>query len=303
LTSNPDLGDKKGVQITAQNIPSGLYNYNFQMNLNCNKDATDITNLVANWDSASSSYVVSFTNKNNCSFDVFSFWNKLGWAQYIIEGVGAVLCIAMCFFGIKMYKPSLGLIGFFAGGLTCYVLLSMFWTADVDQDWYMWTVIGISIVAAILCCVLLICVEKLAFAASGALLGYVIGNFLYDLFLHKMDSGSGVPIVYYVSVILLAVIGAIVSMWLHDHILILALAIGGSYFGVKLIGTMIGNFPEETTIAADIEAGKFDSIPWEVYLYLAIIVVLAIAGIITQCVIRKNSKNGGKRTGDYDGMY
>jgi hypothetical protein len=40
----------------------------------------------------------------------------------------------------------------------------------------------------------------------------------------------------------------------------LAFAVGGAYLGVKLIGTMIGNYPDETMIAQRIAAGEFEGV-------------------------------------------
>lgn len=299
LQGTPDLGDYKGLQLTANN--GDALAYNFQMTMNCKKDASSITDLAASWDAQNKLYSVSFTNQHSCSFDVFSFWNKLGWGKYIVQVIAAILCLALCFAGIKMYKPSLGIIGFFAGGAACYVLLSMFWTQGVDTDWYMWVVIAISVLVGIVVCVLLVTLERFAGAVCGALLGYVIGNWIYELVLYKLD-GTGTPIWYYVIVILLAIVFAILSIKIYDWMMILALSIGGSYFGVKLIGLMAGNYPDETWVANEIESGEIESLPWPVYMYLAIMVVLAIGGIVTQSVIKKNMDKRKKNDGEFNGL-
>merc|ERR1712048_823986 len=299
LQGTPDLGDYKGLQLTANN--GDALAYNFQMTMNCKKDASDITDLAASWDDQNKLYSVSFTNQHSCSFDVFSFWNKLGWGKYIVQVVAAILCLALCFAGIKMYKPSLGIIGFFAGGAACYVLLSMFWTQGVDTDWYMWVVIAISVLVGIVVCVLLVTLERFAGAVCGALLGYVIGNWIYELVLYKLD-GTGTPIWYYVIVILLAIVFAILSIKIYDWMMILALSIGGSYFGVKLIGLMAGNYPDETWVANEIESGEIESLPWPVYMYLAIMVVLAIGGIVTQCNLKKSMDRAKKDNGEFNGL-
>jgi len=76
---------------------------------------------------------------------MFSFWNKLGWVQYLVEAVLIILSLVMCLYGIKIYKVSLGIIGFLAGGLLSYIFLSLFINADPDAEWYIWVVIGVSV--------------------------------------------------------------------------------------------------------------------------------------------------------------
>jgi len=120
-------------------------------------------------------------------------------------------------------------------------------------------------------------------------LGYVLGVLLYDLFIHRFDSESAVW--YYVTVIVLAVVMAIVSLWLHDIIIILATGIVGAYVSVKMVGEMTGKFPDEATIARMIKAGKFESMPWEVYVFMVGIVVLAVVGLTIQfCFFAKDIK-------------
>jgi len=84
-------------------------------------------------------------------------------------------------------------------------------------------------------------------------------------------------------------------------ILILATGIGGAYFSVKMVGIMVGNYPDESFIAQEIAAGEFDSMPYQVYIYLAFMVVLSIAGITTQFCLKKRDSEKKNKDG-YSGI-
>jgi len=83
-----------------------------------------------------------------------SFWDRLGSYQWIAQSVIAALALAMCLFGIKMYKPSLGIIGFFAGAGASYIFASMFLDISQKENWYLWVEIGVCAAIGIVCCIL-----------------------------------------------------------------------------------------------------------------------------------------------------
>jgi len=99
----------------------------------------------------------------------------------------------------------------------------------------------------------------------------------------------------------LAIICAVLTIWLKEHIIILATSIVGAYACVKMIGTMAGNYPDEATVVRRIEAGEIDGMPWAVWLYLSITVVLAIVGVIVQYKIfaKKKKPEGELPHADY----
>jgi uncharacterized membrane protein YidH (DUF202 family) len=122
----------------------------------------------------------------------------------------------MCFFGLKFHKPSLAIIGFLTGALATYIFLNLFSTVDSENDWYMWVVIGVSVLLGIAFAVLLVVVEKVSLFASGAFLGYVGGAELYNLVLFRLD-GTGTPVWLYVSIVVLMIVGGLLAIWLHEY--------------------------------------------------------------------------------------
>merc|ERR1712119_259434 len=133
--------------------------------------------------------------------------------------------------------------------------MSLFVPNAVGQDWWMWGQIGISLVVGILVGVLLWKCHKFGSGVAGAFLGYVVGNFLYELVMHKLD-GHGTPVWYYVTIVLCAIIFGILAYFLHEGIYIIATTVGGSYIAVRMVGTMAGKCPDETFVAQEIAAGE-----------------------------------------------
>lgn len=57
---------------------------------------------------------------------------------------------------------------------------------------------------------------------------------------------------------------------------------------------MVGNYPDETMIAQEIAAGELDGLPKWGYIYLGIMIVMAIICTIFQCVKSKKEEKEKK---------
>jgi len=66
-----------------------------------------------------------------------------------------------------------------------------------------------------------------------------------------------------------------------------------------MIGTMVGNFPNPITIGEQIKAGKYDSFPWQTYMYFCFTIALSIAGIVVQCIMKKHDEKHKDKKGDH----
>merc|ERR1712224_983281 len=125
-------------------------------------------------------------------------------------------------------KPAIVIIGFVGGAGVCYVFLNLFSTVNADNDWYMWVVLGVSVLLGIICAVLLYVFQKVGFFAAGALAGYIGGIELYGLIFVHFDIGgvgdNGSKIWFFLIIIALAIVGGILAVWLQDWMLIFATA-------------------------------------------------------------------------------
>jgi len=293
LDQQRDFGKKKGVNILADNSSTGL-DYDITFQLKCNPDAKKVQNLTGTLNGRT--ITISLSHEDACSFDVLSFWDRLGNFKYVFEGIIAAAGIFLCFFGIKLAKPTAGMIGFFGGAGCAYLFASMFLDISQDEQWYFWVEIGVCVAIGAVCCILIVIFHGVEYFVGGAALGFVLGNVLYDLFIYKWDNPAAVG--YYVTVIVLAIIGALLALWLKDPLTVIFTSVVGSYIAIKMIGTMIGNYPDEASVVKRIQAGELDGMPHMVWVYLGIMVALGTAGVVIQFKFFFKKKDDSKKKND-----
>lgn len=296
------IGSPDGITLTGTNLTKTLsLPYNISITMNCAPKNTGITNLAALYKGSTKTYEISFTHQNACGYDLFGWWNKIGDYKYAVGGIAAVLCAAMAIFGWKLFKPSLALIGFISGVLLTYIVLNMFWD-NYDDSNRVWIFIGIGVVVGLVFALTLFYCLKLAVFGCGGFLGVTIGFELYEMVIYKLEGGQN-NVWLYVTVIGLGVVCALLALWLEQPIIILSTAWGGSYVCVKCIGVMCGNYPDETMISEEIAAGELDGLPKWGYIYLGIMIVMAIACTIFQCVKSRQEEKDKKEKEQQGGGY
>jgi hypothetical protein len=59
-------------------------------------------------------------------------------------------------------------------------------------------------------------------------------------------------------------------------------SLAGSYMMVRPFSWMLGGFPNEFTLYLMIENGEIKTVPWAFFIYLAVIIALAIIGALYQ---------------------
>jgi hypothetical protein len=292
------IGSPDGITLTGTNLNKTALTFNVDITMNCNSKNTGITDLSAKWDAGTQSYKISFTHQNACGYDLFGWWNKIGDYKYAVGSIAAILCAAMAIFGWKLFRPSLALIGFISGVLLTYIVLNMFWD-NYDDSNRVWIFVGVGVVVGLILALTLFYCLKLAVFGCGGFLGVTIGFELYEMVIYKLEGGQN-NVWLYVTVIGLGVICALLALWLEKPIIILSTAWGGSYVCVKCIGVMCGNYPDETMIAQEIAAGELDGLPKWGYIYLGIMIVMAIACTIFQC-IKSNQEEKDKKEKEQQG--
>ena len=181
-------GDSEGIQIYANNTAANVFTYNAELKLNCNVNATTAQDISATYEN--NLYTINLTHKDACGFAIFGFLDNLGAFKWVIGAVGAIAAFVMIFFGMKLYKPSLALIGLLAGGLATYIILGLFWE-NYNNDYKLWLMIGISLVLGGVLAFILVKTEKLTWFALGAFLGVILGFELYNLLVFRLEDGDG----------------------------------------------------------------------------------------------------------------
>jgi Domain of unknown function (DUF4203) len=123
-----------------------------------------------------------------------------------------------CFFGYRLFRVVLSIFGFILGGLMASSLVG-----PSDATW----MIGAWIVGGLVGMALLYAGYYVGVALSGAALGAVLAHLAFSA------SDQQPP---FVIVLVAAVVGAIASMYLQRHVIILFTAFGGAW--TLIVGTM-----------------------------------------------------------------
>jgi len=160
------------------------------INLKCDKEIDEARPdlVVTDTEKSGKLFTISFSHKNACGYDAIGYLEGLGWFQYVFESILMLAGLFVCFFGLKMWKPSLGIMGFLIGYCVSYILMSIFWTS-FDATWKSWTMLAISVVLGILCAVLICMCEKFSTFALAGFLGYTVFEMVWTTFisLHVND--------------------------------------------------------------------------------------------------------------------
>ena len=110
--------------------------------------------------------------------------------------------------------------------------------------------------------------------------GFCLGLILYNSFLYKIDNDAKVA--FWSFTIGLAVVAAILSLFLFWHAIIIATSIGGSYALMRGISMYAGGFPDEMEVYYQIKMGNLDGMSPYFYVYMIFFALVAILFIVFQ---------------------
>jgi hypothetical protein len=170
-----------------------------------------------------------------------------------------------CFFGYRLFRIVLSIFGFILGGLMASSLVG-----PSDTTW----MIGAWIIGGLAGMALLYAGYYVGVALSGAALGAVVSHLVFSL-------GNQDP--PFVIVLLASVVGAIASMYLQKHVIVLFTAFGGAWTLIVGVMALLGN---RTAMAAAASGNVWVIYPlnpapgqgWLPYAW----VILGIIGTATQ---------------------
>lgn len=209
-----------------------------------------------------------------------------------MAGIGAF----MCFFGLKFIKLTLFLVGFVlvVGGIMA--LTFGYFVTQSTTDTLKWVIFGAACVLGLLIGYVISrkSAQKFAFFAVGALLGVILGSFLYSMFFVRWEfTWEHESLVLYGSYVVFGLICGIIGLVLTEPIEILTTSFFGSFVILRAVGIALDNYPSYKELADYIKnPSQFGNVPTSFYLYLGGTVVLAIIGVIFQwhyhCKHRKN---------------
>lgn len=120
--------------------------------------------------------------------------------------------------------------------------------------------------------------ERVGAALLAGWGGFMVGALINEMALYKIGS----TVLFWCVAIGCAVFAAILTFCVFNHVLIIMTSFAGAYAFWRGISLYAGGFPNEFTLAQEIEEGAITSIsPW-FYAYMAAIVITCGLGAFVQ---------------------
>jgi hypothetical protein len=228
--------------------------------------------------------LINIKTKAACPiFNAYSVYRTIQENRFVFGFLLIFLGTFFCFFGKKFYQIA----QMIAGGVA--VTLFFVWLVInnsnvVYASWAFWLTIVLSASAGVIVMYFLGKYDTLSRAVFGALLGFVGGLFLYNLFIRFIQSNPSV--VFWLTIIICIGIGIGVGIWLGKPIIVIATAVIGAYGFIRGISFMAGGFPDEKQVYELGQKGEWEQMKelltgW-VYLYLAGFLILSALGMFVQ---------------------
>ena len=200
----------------------------------------------------------------------------------------------LCFMGNKFLKVAIIII---SGLIACYCI-----TAGVLYFFPNFIVSEISLLVCLLVCFILGCIVgfflkkevKPCVVILGGFLGYSLVTFVYQIVQTYIEYDP--QILYYACLIGCILIGAVLGYCLSNPILIIGTAVFGGYLAMRGVSLVAKNYLDEALVIDLIKNKEWEELKemrngW-IYAYLGSWGVLALVGIIVQCVNKNKNKNG-----------
>lgn len=205
-----------------------------------------------------------------------AFWDWIQSNKWAMFGILAFFGTIICFLGRKLFKPVLFLTGcILTVGLVMLIFYSTFLKSNTET-WVGWTVLGGSVLVGLLVGFIFAKIAKLGAFVLAGLGGYALALLIFNAFLYKMNSEVG----FWCFTIGVALLFAVMALFLFDHIIINATALLGSYMVINGIGLVAGHYQNPFTLYQYIDNGEIDNIDPLFYAYLAANFILYLLGII-----------------------
>ena len=157
------------------------------------------------------------------------------------------------FFGKKLVKPTICIIGTMASLLLLSLLIFTLAFNRDTSDTIEWVVFGVCCVVGILIGLILAWLSRFGTAVLAAWGGVSLALMLYTSFVYKIDNEQ--KVVFWIFVILMGVVAGLLGFALFNHAIIIATAIVGSYLVIRGISLYAGHFPNEMVIIEQIKHG------------------------------------------------
>ncbi|RKO90383.1 hypothetical protein BDK51DRAFT_45980 [Blyttiomyces helicus] len=217
---------------------------------------------------------------------------------------GALLLVTgflFCFWGIRFFKLTLFLAGFYAGVILSYIIMNKIAeNSDSVSGQGHWVYLAGALVGGLLIGALCVCAFRLACLVIGALFGLAIGELVMIFGLGTVVDGSTKTMI----IVIFVVLGAVSVFFYERYIIIFGTALlGASIFvcGVDVFARL--GLIELLTLAIEYQMPPLADIPPKVWGLAGGGLVMALAGIYVQGRPAHRKPDGTYMTGHPGWVY
>ena len=222
---------------------------------------------------------MSFSSKDVCpSYTLNALWEFLEKYQEIWGAIFILGGIFLCFFGRKLFAVAIFMICAFA---TTFLILLFFYALfleDDTADWVGWTVLISAGIVGLIVGVIMIKLQRVGAAILAGWGGFMLGLLINETVLYKAKSEA----LFWCVGIAVAIVFALLTFIIYNHVLINATAFMGAYFFWRGISLYLGGFPNEFELIKQVQEGAAPHVERWFYAYLVAIVVSCAAGAFVQ---------------------
>lgn len=195
----------------------------------------------------------------------------------------------LSFYGYKLYKPTIFLIGFILGTFMVGLFLFGVWTSQNSSSYKGYIILAIALAAGLLFGYIVMRISWIGLVISGAILGFFVSLFLFLLIFFRIISYPPNLLLY--NLLLIGLIaGAIAGFEYTDIILVLSCGISGAYLTIRGLSAWLGGFPNEFELASNLINKQDTGTGWAFYLYLFLMVVMACVGVWYQYRLKRKDE-------------
>lgn len=205
-----------------------------------------------------------------------ALWTFLDDYSYIWGALFIIAGIFLAFFGRKLFTAAVFLV---TAILVVFAILLLFYTTflkDTTEVWVGWTVLVCSILIGCVAGFFMMKLERVGAALLAGWGGFLVGFMLNETVLYLAESQA----LFWCTSIGCAIVAAVLSFFLFEHVLINMTAFGGAYMLIRGISFYAGGFPNEFTLADQLKAGDTSAFTNWFYLYMVCILIVAVVGSI-----------------------
>jgi hypothetical protein len=226
--------------------------------------------------------------------DILTSSGEIKVAPSIFAVIAIGVGIFLCFYGYKLFRPTMFLCGFLVGGLIVALIIQYALSASTFVGTASW--IGF-LVGGIIVGSLVLCMYNVGVTLVGAAAGIILAFNLNTSIAYKIYPENP-DVILLVLIVILGLIGAFLAWKLEKPVVIVATSFIGANAVVWGAGYFIGKYPS----GADLKQFRFEdihgdwayTIPSEWWGYLAAILILFLLGVYIQA--RKTGKDINHRS-------